>query len=393
MNAEKPPASPENPELRYALSPEDVRRYISPQLTIGLGKIAVGNRLILKDIGNGFDDPDGYEAQYLDVMRCTKNARKQLEMLDDSKQRIMARLLQENGVSPWLRQQMHKGDILSSIVDKNDQTYTMSDETFLNFLEWHNFKLVEREAGIKTEAIQQYLRFNNRVEHAVAEQWLPTSTIRNLNKSLSVPVCLDDGMRTSVDGSLGIHARYAGEKYQYNFIAIAPHHEHNTQVYMHEYVHTIAGQAGQNGKELTTIAGTFGGKVGTLLEEAVTEQLANMLMHGEPDSTDPEHEYRKRSGAVYTNERYLLHALCTYGAKPVSIRKFYNAYVWDDTHPPTLSQPVERLLRSLERSFGSDVFDRLQQITSSDDIAECVKDLRRMNRPKSLASSIRSWFQ
>lgn len=246
------------------------------------------------------------------------------------------------------------------IEQTDDGSYAVSDETLLNFLQWHNHSMTDwRKQFVETRWPQLKDAYVYQLESGVRGGWIPNSVLHEerLNMLDQVEVTVDDGMLLHETGS-GAYTLFDTTGGTEVCFPPSP----DLQTAYHELSHVMEGvelekdgpQERFGGEELTNqgLYRLFDKEhvnAGKLLDEAVTEHMARTM--GEfPHDPDTIYPFSKKTSlGSYIAERELLGVLCSGGKKPVDVRLFMNAYFEDSTHK---RQPaLKALRRALKKAF------------------------------------------
>ncbi len=275
--------------------------------------------------------------------------------------------------------------IFERLVEQNpDDSYAVSDDTLLNFLQWHSYSMKEwRERFMEKDWPGLKLSHMYQLKTAVKDGWLPECVLRpsRLDALEQAEVTVDDGMllhEEDLEAFATFDTGSATEVYfpQYPFL----------ETVYHELSHVMVGVEVPRDKSKERFSGEqrtrglyrlFDEKhtnAGRVLDEAVTVQIASTM--GEfpqnPDLINP--DAKDYLFGNYIVERKLLDFLCNGGARPIDIRLFTRAYFEDSTR---LRQPaLRKLKRGLAKAFpGRDVLDELGVLMSKDEYKEARENL------------------
>ncbi len=286
--------------------------------------------------------------------------------------------------------------IFERLVERNpDGSYAVSDESFLNLLQWHNHSMTAwRERFMEKEWPSLKLSHIYNLKAAVKDGWLPGSVLKpdRLDALEHVEVTVDDGMTMHENGREAFTAydtTSATEVYfpKYTFLEIA----------YHELSHVMVGVQVPSGKSSGRFSGgqtTYGlyrlfdekyTNAGKVLNEAVTEHIARTM--GEfpqnPDIINPSDKQSILSG--YISERELLDVLCNGGARPIDVRLFTRVYFEDSTR--LHQSALRKLKRGLAKAFpGRDVLGELGELMSHGEYREARKGLRTHSKSPTIIS-------
>lgn len=285
-----------------------------------------------------------------------------------------------------------------------DGSPAVSDEVMLNFLQWHNYQMIEERERF-LEMKWPYLRENfvSSLRSAVKQGWIPADALnpKRLEALENAEIIIDDGVR--------LHEAEAVAYVVANDAGTAPEVHLPRYTFQktanHELSHVMAGRRLPKGKE----KGRFSGELNTtglyrlfdkehrnagkVIDEAVTEHIALSLGKINQDlrAIKPDNTPRGLL-STYHSERELLDVLCNGGAKPVDIKLFITAYFEDSS---LLRQSALRTLkRNLVEAFpGRNVINELGALMSTGDYDEASEGLSefsqslRFNKYKNYARS------
>jgi len=262
--------------------------------------------------------------------------------------------------------------IINKLVEKDESgDYIVSNEVFLNFLEWYNFMHIQRQNEVKNQIQNRKLTFIGQIKDAVEEGWMPSSVLDQNSKKLdSVKVEVDDGYellesqrQRETENGYSVHGLYDDTNSNQPLILIRPiPGVIDKYTYTHEATHAITGNGYEydyynpnritgdcKRKSVGSIKKMFGsGDGGTIMDEAITEHVAQSLIHGLADVVDP----KQKSGS-YFEFRGFLHKLCTSGVNKLHISEFIAAYFEDDETADQLGSRSARemLLSNLRNAY------------------------------------------
>lgn len=308
----------------------------------------------------GLDSEEQEYYRELDIA----DTRQRLEGLEPAQQRIAAKLLQPKEMPAWLRdsveptgKRFRRGkEILDRLTAQNaDGEYEVSDETFLNVLEWHNHRQWMKQADFERDTLPVWRgRYENRVNKAISEGWLPSALRKTMGRLDNTKVWLDDGWSTTLQGFDGQVDKSYGN--QEAFVRLAP--GTSERVITHEFNHVLEGRDNQSPEEFPDISEDglyrlFDGFtiVGHALNEATVEHLALSLVSGDYHKIlDPK---KMGSDSSYKVERGLLSVLCEDGYHKVDIRMFFAAHFESGHDREVLGKhsAAAKLQRALRRAF------------------------------------------
>ncbi len=248
--------------------------------------------------------------------------------------------------------------------------YKVSDETFLNFLEWYNHAHVQTQNESKEKVDSNKLNFITLVDKSVQDGWMPKSVVNSrLPKLDQVHVAMDDGYGFNDESR---YSAYANFNYR-NRIFFNPLSYKRSQIksniisdtYIHEACHAIADEMNNNMDRFDDIFSDIFKAVfyrdifGKIINEAITEHIAQSLKFGSVDIIDPINRSQDNT-KCYFSERNLLNTLCNKGYKKIDIRNFINTYFEDDNTAVKLGSKSARevLISNLVMAFPSEMLNK-----------------------------------
>lgn len=372
----------------------------------GLGRRAVitnMDRAAEKAYGESTNAQNTYESVLNDRIDRTVNDSRELIKSDPN---LAVEFCDSHPISPWLRSvilgditsdketrylgktKTMAGKLASKILMKTDKRhgsaesnkvvdkllkkkmfrgYAISDETFLNFLEWYNHAHVQRQNEVKDEIDYSKLKYIFQINRAVEEGWMPESVVSSrLNKLDEVSVAVDDGYGIC-GNKANNYSTYAQQNYLHNTILFNPiSYKKASKVtsiiddtYTHEATHAISDDSSAAKYEYLMGLAFGANNCGTIINEAVTEHIAQSLKSGSVDIIDPTIRAIVNEG-FYSSERDLLNTLCNKGFEKIDIRNFINVYFEDNDTANKLGSKSarERLIWSLETAFPRKVIGK-----------------------------------
>lgn len=391
-------------EVHEPVKPVDIEKdHLSSEWGIGLGHVAVAAAI----------DRSYWQTQDRDVSREEQiqkqeiaNVRRRLAEMPRKQAKLLEASWMQQDLPEWLkgrlgldehddgrqsgiiealtaRQANEKSRFLARLkgkkaVGETEQEYQLPDETVLNFLEWHNQLLTEKQKSFDERLGKYKEGFTNAIHNAVAAGWIDELP-PNLGNVSTVAILVDDGLLTKFHESESGGYTSAGR----DFVVISPVHiEKPRKILAHELTHVIEGADIITGEfEVERRRGMmrlFGsGRGGSVMNEAVVEHFSNSLLVGGIDSTRPDHD--KRKDATYEENRGLLHYLAEYGVKAVDIR-YFTAALFENRHNP---QPGDEdaqtdLYYRLREAFPfTDVVREIQAFDEKTDVDMYIFDLDR----------------
>lgn len=387
---------------KHATFEQIAPEHISPA-EVGLGRGAVYTALHLaeqrvKD-ADFSDAKEGEQAQEAFL----EQAREQLKEVSRKRTRGLRRLLREQPPSPWLDTQLKLkrsgNSIVKRLTKKNRQGgYKVPDELFLNFLEWHNHALAERQKIVDRRANQDKRDYLERLYIAADNGWVAPSLDENVERVAGADIVVDDGIMTDLDDAQGKAERQSN----HNAAILSPLLKESEVAFVidHELTHIgegvdkkdvaklfkmVMGES-EKPKRLHGLERIFGNKGGgRALNEATVEHFTSSLHSGDIDITRPGHKVRRE--ATYEDERWLLHGLCSYGVKKIDVRLFIDALFENRESALDEENSIGDLKQELKEAFPfADVIDEIRALKGSRDgkgldyYEKYAKKLRRRKR-------------
>lgn len=407
MKTETPSESPQFVVDAELIMNEHLHPYVDSE-----GRGTLGMSSVYNNIGEAARqiNRESETAESTDV----NDVREYMATLDENQADRLNRVLNSAPQSKWLRNSLvhattarrHERrrdrnaafDYVGALtVTNEDGRYRVADDTFMNFLEWHQYGMVDLQKTIDEEKEALDTRFINRVERAIARGDAPEWLARRLRDRLSsADLFVDDGTLTDItDGRAGYAERYdSGQATVIRHDVLATAAQPKEKVYVHEAIHQTDGYDVEQGdrRGLTRLFATSGygdenwGPVG--FNEMIVEHLADVLYKNGRgmDVTNPIH--RQRRGATYGNERWLLETLCHGGERPIDPRLFVAAhFCHDETDTYEGEPPLECLRGEIEAAFPDmNVLSRIEDVKESGDMRGFVEGLRRERGLPSITS-------
>lgn len=311
-----------------------------------------------------------------------EKARAELESIPNNSVEEMDDALRLWGMPPWLSQQVgleHTGpeEARMRLLEADESgNYKVPAETFLNVLQWHNYRMAGEQAYTESLGWRNAKTwFVNQLKRAVAEGWLPQQSLSGYRRQLidNTALRVDDGMGTLAVSSMGSSNVMDDHNI---FITLPPpwwkEHVLIPQVVTHEFVHIIDGKdASRLVRRLTDspvhrsglhrLFGRHEKAAGTVLNEAIVEHITQTLLTGGPEIINP--IAKEGSYEIY---RRFLEILCKGGEKSIDIRLFVDAY-FEDT-------------RILSGRRNSALLELRKQLKQAFPDHKVLKDLAKMAR-------------
>lgn len=237
-------------------------------------------------------------------------------------------------------------DYASVLVEHDTQTgdYVLSGEQQLNVLQWYNYELVKLNREFNETKREPLLdQFKKRFQDLIHDGLIPRDAASYLERLDHLLITVDDGLLTDFRGLLGTHINTPDNK---GHINLSPHEASameldrpsSYETLFHELTHAMHGQSSPKESshadqwrhnDTAGLMRTFGYEKdedgGLILNEAVTETLAQLLTYTGMDETTA----MKVRGA-YRTERKLLLALTSDGLEPVPLKDFVAAFIEQD---------------------------------------------------------------
>lgn len=375
---------------RPIVEPGHIRNeHLSPRVSIGLGARAVGAAMD-KTYWQLRDKNTEREEQI--QAKEVGNFREWLTELTPKRAKKLNSMFVGNPPQ-WLRERLGLGDGnkgVVSILARNIQKYDISDETIINFLEWHNSKLAEKQAELDAQIAQYKQGFSDDMQAAMEAGWIE-EVPANLKRVDKTTVVADDGLKTSLrEGQ-----PWNGGTHQHsNMVMISPQAQEEPfqlkRLLRHEFTHVVQGVDRAPDGSVSGKGGLyrlFGkGRGGSVVNEAAVEHFANSLLVGDLDTMDPE----VRRAASYPENRGLLYGLSSFGVHPIDMRYFTKALFENRNAPQQEDRDGQSMLQEqLRRAFPfTDVVKEISQFDDETDVAEYTEKLRRRARAYKLKKVI-----
>jgi hypothetical protein len=260
--------------------------------------------------------------------------------------------------------------MLTSVLATTDQPRSVT-----NFFEWYTHALDEQREDFDQNQKPAFLRdFDERLKTgsgSIVPPYLAErlAALRTANK---LQVRLTD-MSLAAEVGATINGEDGSE-------AILLHLGNNETLqehtFNHEGLHTLEGKTQPDGEgEDGSLAKNRGlyrlfgpGKGGEMMNEATIEHMADSLMHGNLEITDPLSAERKNS-TQYMDNQAMQHILCVGGLHPISPRLFSEALFEDGSAEE--SPAIQLLAKQLESAFpGMHVVERIRDMDATKDVLE-----------------------
>jgi len=360
----------------------------SPDSSKGLGRLAVRSGLI-----DAFDQLDGFAPDSKATGKLTAQARYQVAHLDQNRQEIFYDVVAQNEPPEWLRQQIgfpdsdmgdddthgeRVHDFFDNLTRKETNgRYAIPNRAFVNFLEWHNYVLSQKQEQLDNRAETYKTLFAQRVSDAVKNGWLPASAADQLVQLAPIHLAIDDGFSTTLEPeALAGSYEFARQevtlepKIAEGFIGGTPT-AFDRQVLFHELFHATAnpGKVVRSKQSTDNMAELFGGgHAGKMIQEALTEEMAYRLEYG-PDAADSDEADR---AMTYRTGRRLLRTLRTKGPTEVPLMAFCDAYFSRDQSSEDGATANEDLRAKLYEAFSPELVKELSALKSDKDIRKFI---------------------
>lgn len=254
--------------------------------------------------------------------------------------------------------------------------YLVHDRTVLNFAQWYMGQTLEKQKQLDAEVKELRFEYKNRVRQAIDDGWLPASAIGQLGYTDDVDVLRDDMFATDAAAN-SARGWYLGE--QQPVIALSPLEkpaQTQEEILTHEWTHALSNDHEALYSRFELMSYAFGREGSTILNEAMTEHLAQSLVHGGFDTINPPD--RKEEG-FYSQYRIFFNKLANAGRVKIDVREFYDALFFSQQEDPDkfyYGDKVQNLMRKIDDAFvGMDVILRLRAIESNDDFQELLSDI------------------
>jgi len=288
---------------------EIARQYVSPDSEVGLGQYAVKAGIYEAyhaASGNFSKEKRSHEI----TLEALEQVREQLYELSEDEAKKLQKLLLNQPPSPCLmdrlgfageEEKLHsnkKGwatEFVDRLTRKEEGERLVPDELLLNFLEWHNSVLAERQQELDSKIEGYKQSYVERFTEAALDGWVPAAALNHLNRLKEIDVIVDDGLITK--NKLGLSERTSeGHKK----VIISPNILKSPQnVLDHEFTHVVEGhnhhitEGDSGGYALYRIFGSEAG--GRAVTEAADEQFTLGISGGDMSITDPSHPKRVNS--------------------------------------------------------------------------------------------------
>lgn len=253
------------------------------------------------------------------------------------------------------------------LMRKEHGKYIIGDNTVLNFAEWYMGKTLEKQRILDSEIDQKKLHFENKIRLAVENGWVPERAIANLQHIKKVDVLYDDMFNTRVHNWGGWYQSYQFHPDMKPTVALSPagsESEENDHL-THELTHALSNDDEEKYHRWKLFTHMFGKHGATVLNEALTEHLAQSLTYGYFDTVNPYvRENDTKHAGTYVDYRIFLNALANYGNEKIDIRDFYETlYFSRQDKKLSENEGAQQLLDKIKRAFpGIDIVKELQGI-------------------------------
>jgi hypothetical protein len=261
-----------------------------------------------------------------------------------------------------------------ALTAKNETgNYIIGDDAFMNFLEMHQYDLVQQTSRNQDLIIERKQQYCGDIARLVEKGWLNGSAEKHLDIVRDRPVFLDDGFAT-------IFTKREANGYVHDFkhqdrrAVVIPQSDVGLWALSHEFTHLLAGQH----EKIYGLRRIFGNE---FLDEAVTEAIT--LLTKEPnlpeyDKDSPECQNLATnilysSEGSYLEERMLLSQLLSDGEyNDIDIKTFFDAYIEDGSRRKSAQR---RLIKGLKAEYpGQKIIKQLSGSKKSlDEITSSLK--------------------
>lgn len=361
---------------------------------LGLGAEAVKSALansqaIISEatLGDG-----GSETGPEDISEMIATAREELKGLSRLEKRQFNNYLAKSSSSAWLDSRLglekkklnRRKNYVDKLLERDEKSgeYTVDDDLMMNFLEWHNHDLVQRQQEVDRRDEYYKAAFKHKFTKAIIDGWVPAwageRTDERLNRTV---IAVDDGFETMHGYYSGVAANALRTKTDDQEIIFAPGMGLDPEkILTHEFVHVMDGKAekGKAAQGLYKLVSDYRTYPGVALNEAVVEHLADAMYKGEGiDEIDPRSSVR--SGAVYRKERALLNILANMGKHKIDVRLFIAAHFDEGEHTDEQGRTyIEALKDQIKSAFPDiDVLDELGKLESTKEVHAYTQQLRK----------------
>lgn len=238
---------------------------------------------------------------------------------------------------------------------KSDGSFLVSDETVLNVLQWHNYRMTQKQSAFEELVMPYKQGFIESVQHAAVSGWLSPSTVKNLDRLEKTGIYISDGTDTLNKNWAGCMCANQDGSYT---VSLLPKFADKTLD--HELVHVLEGErvpcpetgvvsteAYQRGLQRLVPENNDGMK---MLGETITEFTSVCLRRGKYPA-----RFALPKRGSYGWGLPLVQALATAGGRPIDPSLFIRAHLEDDIQTEALGarSAMLGLRRALQEAFPS----------------------------------------
>ncbi|HEX8762732.1 MAG TPA: hypothetical protein VF733_03140 [Candidatus Saccharimonadales bacterium] len=236
---------------------------------------------------------------------------------------------------------------------RSDGSFIASDETALNVLQWHNYRMAHEQAIFERLILPYKQKFVESVYQAAAQGWLLPTTVKNLDRLEKTGIYVSDGTDTLDKNWAGCMAMNRNGSYT---VSLLPRLAGKTLG--HELVHVLEGVSTSHpetgampilshprGLRRLFSEDNEGMKI---LGETITELVALCLRRGRYPT-----RFALPKRDSYSWGLPLVQALATAGRHPIAPHLFIHAHLEDDAVTKALGSQsaVVRLGRAFQEAF------------------------------------------
>jgi hypothetical protein len=392
--------------------------HVSPAEHVGLGKNIARAALqhAYRVVESNTNQPRNEElqAQRLERMRSY------LENITISQGRILQEQLLSEPHSEWLMDRLGldmENDpdpdiaLIKRLIMRQGKEPLVSDELFVNFLEWHNHALAQMQHELDAREGQLKSEFAHDIRRMVSTGELDHSLLSKLDRLDSVKLVVDDGLQTDMMGLRGVAE--SAKDGSAHIIVIAPSQLGDVHsVLWHELLHILDGHSERMGEEGDESAFSslrshglnrlFGAeKGGEVMNEVIVEHLSVALL----EDKDPYEGGELLSGIssgrsteghshIYRKEgNELFGVLLNSGVRKVGLRGFVSTHFEDgaDARRKGEGSFESMLVNDLRRAFPfTDVIDEIKKLRTKDEVSDYARSLKKRSMLYKLRHGVRT---
>ncbi len=356
--------------------------------SVGLGANAVDNTIIM-----AYHEIQGLEDAGLtaDTKSEIRDVRKYIENLSIANKKRLNKYLAGHKQSPTLDRILDVKDVnwsgnkeyIGRLLERNkDMTWAVSNDQFINFLQWHNYNIQLANHRMMMHFDAQKEVFMCELQGAIDKGWVPEWVMEIAEGRFdNLAVVMDEGRGTYMLGVMATAIVHEGNQSE---IVVDPYYPPSKyrELFLHELLHVCEGITDTDDicctsglKKLFEDPSEYGPRA---INEATIEHLSDAMHKG--NSVDVINPYKsERKDAVYEIERDLLYILTTMGTRPIDIREFIGVLFDDGEFDNENGQtPTEVLKQSLKEAFPSiDVIECIEEVRDRKELESLVKYLRK----------------